>query len=275
MNKRIELTNIGGFPFTQDTLKFMQDSYRGAFGGLAGMIGDKTIVTGVEVSGSNVTNGWIIYQGELIPFVGGVLGADVIISETSVDADFEDGSTFPTYFTKVAISGAGGAFPFSDLIRLSALQNIWLPGDIKEKYCDAAYIAANFDVDGYGLNREKGWRILSKAYPAAAGKMMVNLDSADTDFDTCGKNGGAKEVTLTTAQMPGHRHKVFADNQGTSGGVPYSLNRTDNISIAGANRAGGLLTTNGNGTNLIESVGGGQAHPNMPPYFVVLKLIKL
>lgn len=265
MNKRIDLTNLGGFPFAQDTLKFMQDSYRGAFGGLAQMAGDKTIIAGVEVNGSNVTSGWIAYQGELIPFVGGVLGTDVIISETATDATFEDSSVFPTYYTKTATSGVGGAFPFSDLIRISALQNMWLPGDIKEKYVDNTYIAANFDVDGYGLNREKGWRILSKAYPAAAGKVMVNLDSADVDFDTVGKTGGEKKHTLTITEMPVHSHDVN----------DYGSEINPHVYTKG----NWFYGDPGNGTlqgiAQVKDAGGGQAHNNLQPYFVVLKLIKL
>lgn len=262
MNKRIELTNLGGFPLEQDTLKFMQDSYRGAFGGLAQMAGDKTIIAGVEVTGSNVTSGWIAYQGELIPFTGGVLGTDVVISETSADATFEDSSVFPTYYTKTATSGVGGAFPFSDLVRISALQNTWLPGDIKEKYVDNAYITANFDVDGYGLNREKGWRILSQAYPATAGRVMVNLDSADSNFNACGKIGGEKTHTLTKEELPTYSIVVPAKSVGgitndpSGGGYGYGSEKTDKNISAG-------------------SGGSGYAHNNMPPYFVVLKLIKL
>lgn len=262
MNKRIDLTNLGGFPFTQDTLAFMQESYRGAFGGLAAMAGDKTIIAGVEVTGSNVTSGWIAYQGELIPFTGGVLGTDVIISEISTDATFEDNSVFSAYFTKTATSGVGGAFPFSDLIRISTLQNIWLPGDIKEKYCDNLYITANFDVDGYGLNREKGWRILSKAYPTSAGKVMVNLDSADIDFDACGKTGGKKTHVLTKQELPNYSITVPAKSVGgvtndpTGGGYGYGADKADKNISAG-------------------SGGSGYAHENMPPYFVVLKLMKL
>ena len=61
MNKQIDLLNLGGFPFEQNTLKFLQESYTGALGALAKLCGDKTILHGVEVNGSNVTAGWISY----------------------------------------------------------------------------------------------------------------------------------------------------------------------------------------------------------------------
>lgn len=262
MNK-IDYSNLGGFPLEQDTLDFMQLSYKGPLIALAKLCGNKSIVEGVEVVGGNVTPGWIVFNDELILFQGGVLGDDVVIAETPTSISFEDDSTHEAYFVKVAICGVGGAFPFADLVRLQGLQNMWVPGDIKEKYCDATYISTNFDGDGYGLNREAGWRILSKAYPAAAGKVMVNMDATDTDFNACGKNGGVKEVTLITDQIPEHSHAI-------SRGDAYVGN-----AYAGDMRVGGGQGANAQSSPNTNLSGGGAPHTNMQPYFVVLKLIKL
>lgn len=265
MNKRIDLTNLGGFPFTQDTLGWMQDSYRTAFAAVAALCGSKSILYGVEVNGANVTDGWIAVDGEIMPFIGGVLGSDVIITEIPnvTGETFEDANIRDVYFTKQATSGVGGAFPFTDLFPLLSLQNVWRPGDIKERYCDAAYIAANFDVDGYGLNAEKGWRILSKAYPDTAGKVMVNLDPADTDFDTVGKTGGEKKHQLTVTEMPSHNHTI-------SRGDAYTGNQYASGGIVGGGQPQSPQTSPNTG-----STGGGQAHNNLQPYYVILKLVKL
>ena len=47
-----------------------------------------------------------------------------------------------------------------------------------------------------------------------AGRVMVGLDSSDTDFDTVEETGGAKTVTLTAAQsgLPQHTHTQDAHN---------------------------------------------------------------
>lgn len=256
---RIDFSNLGGLPVTQATLAFLQTSYLYAFSGIANLCGDKTILTGVEVTAGNVSSGWISYANELIPFLGGPLGDDVVITETGVARTFEDGNDHDVYFTKIAQCGAVGTFAFTDLIRLQSLVNIWRPGDIKERYCDASYIAANFDVNGYGINAEKGWRILSKAIPATAGKVMVNYDPADVDFDTVGKNGGEKKHTLTIQEMPAHNHSLslFKDEIRHNGTVDISAN-------------GGAALNKNTG-----NAGGGQAHNNLQPYFVILKLIKL
>lgn len=256
---RIDFSNLGGMPVTQYSLLFMQTACRDAFSGIARLAGNKSIIAGVEVTSGNVSNGWISYNNELIPFIGGALGNDVVITETPEPRTYQDGTEHPVYFKKVARCGAVGDFPFSDLVRLQSLQNIWLPGDIKEKYVDNAYIAANFDADGYGINKEKGWRILSKAYPPAAGKVSVNLDPTDPDFNECGKTGGAKTHTLTIGEMPAHTHTVNGDGENDtrrSGSNSQQIHRQF-------------------GTKQSGSAGSNQPHNNLQPYFVTLKLIKL
>lgn len=42
--------------------------------------------------------------------------------------------------------------------------------------------------------------------PDLKGRSVVGLDSGQTEFDTIGKVGGAKSVTLTTSNMPAHDH---------------------------------------------------------------------
>jgi len=118
---RIDLTNLGGFPLEQDTLKFMQDAYGDMFASLAALVGDKIIISGVNVAGGNVTGGWISYAGEIIKFVGGAAGPGVVISESSQNAVFEDGGARPVYKTRTAAIGSPATFPFADLKRLDTL----------------------------------------------------------------------------------------------------------------------------------------------------------
>lgn len=260
MNKRIDLTNLGGFPFEQDTLKFMQDSYDAAFQAVAKLCGDKTILSGVVVAGGNVSSGWISYNNELIPFIGGAVGAQVVISETSTSALFEDGTEHDVYFTKTATCGAVGSFPFSDLVPLLSLQNIWRPGDIKERYCGNQYIQENFDANGYGVNAEAGWRILYYAVAGTAGRVAVQYDPADPLFQTIGNLGGEKTHTLTVNEMPSHRHHITgsADTSTGSAGAARDAN-----------------TPSAQDAGYTDNAGGGSPHNNMPPYYVILKLIKL
>lgn len=280
MNKRIDLSNLGGFPLEQDSLQFMQESYRGAFAAIAQLCGNKTILYGVESVGGNITDGWIAYNGELIPFIGGVAAADVVITETpaAAQATFEDGTDRDVYFTKVATVGAVGDFPFTDLVPLLSLQNTWLSGDLKQKHVDNAYIAANFDGSGYGLNKEKGWRILSAAYPDAAGRVLVNRNPADADFDEVGKLKGAKTHTLTMPELPAKN--ILGVDEGTA--VPAGGGGMIKKSSVGASTTTVNVDSLGSGTqpdilNIYSypNLGTDTPHNNIQPSYVVLTLIKL
>lgn len=85
-----------------------------------------------------------------------------------------------------------------------------------------------------------------------AGRVMVGVDSGDTDFDTAEETGGTKTHTLTIAEMPSHTHG-FTAHQTTSG---------DND-----RGGGGVLTSSQTGTT--AATGGGTAHTIVQPYITV------
>ena len=140
MNKRIDLTNLGGFPLGEDTLDFMQQSYRDAFKAMASLCGDKSILTGVVVAIGAVSDGWISYGGELIPFVGGAAADQVVIQELPalVKSIFNDGASRDVYFTKFASCGVLGNFPFSDLKRIKTLVTPTSYNDLTDVPVEAA-----------------------------------------------------------------------------------------------------------------------------------------
>ena len=91
----------------------------------------------------------------------------------------------------------------------------------------------------------------------AVGKVLVGIDSTDTDFNEIGKTSGEKKVTLTVAQMPKHSHEVkygttanLGLNSGTTG---YKLNYEN----GGAQQLNAI------------TAGGGEAHNNSHTYQVV------
>lgn len=48
--------------------------------------------------------------------------------------------------------------------------------------------------------------------PNLKGRVPVGLDGTQTEFDNLNESGGAKAVTLTTAEMPSHNHTQDAHN---------------------------------------------------------------
>jgi microcystin-dependent protein len=132
----------------------------------------------------------------------------------------------------------------------------------------------------------------------AAGRMLVGLDSGDSDFDVEGDVGGAKSVTLTESQMPAHTHvqnsHTHTQNSHTHTQDAHAhtlpVGATDDTAApfdradAGTNASGANATTatgsatatnqaatavNQSATATNQNTGGGQAHSNLPPFIVV------
>ena len=89
-----------------------------------------------------------------------------------------------------------------------------------------------------------------------AGKVLVGIDSGDTDFDTVLETGGAKtdSHTLTVSEIPSHTHTMTGGGGGGGTAANTQTNNTDNPN-----------------TQTTSATGGGQAHTHdiVQPYIVV------
>ena len=85
------------------------------------------------------------------------------------------------------------------------------------------------------------------------GKICLGLDEDDTNMNAIGKTGGEKTHTLTTNEMPAHKHNLLTES---GSGSKWALK-----TVSGVGQFGG--------TDQIQSAGGGQAHNNMQPYEIV------
>ena len=89
-----------------------------------------------------------------------------------------------------------------------------------------------------------------------AGRVMVGLDSSDSDFNEAEETGGSKTHTLTTDEIPAHTHS-YNDNKSYLTGI-VADGTNDNAH-----------TTNVDLARTTGSTGGGNAHNNLQPYVVV------
>ena len=90
------------------------------------------------------------------------------------------------------------------------------------------------------------------------GRVLVGLDSGDTDFDTAEETGGSKtdSHTLTTSEIPSHSHTLQGINGSESGstdGLNLSYNRASQNTLQTASTGGG----------------GAHTHDIVQPYIVV------
>lgn len=94
--------------------------------------------------------------------------------------------------------------------------------------------------------------------PNMKGNTPVGYDSGQSEFDANGETGGAKTHTLSTAEMPAHAH-----NQQRYSGSGGSLSDTF--------LGGSTVSGSGGATS---SVGSGDSHNNLQPYFTIRFIIK-
>lgn len=127
------IVSATGFPGTNKTLRFIQDAFREPLGALAQLAGNKTIITGVVNTAGVVSNGFISYNGEIIPFQGGNYAATVTIIEAfenvNYNTDANDDTvldSLPAYRTIYAMCGTGGIdiFNFSELAPLKTIKEL-------------------------------------------------------------------------------------------------------------------------------------------------------
>lgn len=91
----------------------------------------------------------------------------------------------------------------------------------------------------------------------ASGRVMVGVDTGQTEFDTLGETGGAKTHTLALSEIPSHNH-TEKFSSGANNGV---------TGIAQANLQSAAPGINSTYTTDVN--GGGGAHNNLQPYITV------
>lgn len=133
--------------------------------------------------------------------------------------------------------------------------------------------------------------------PDMRGVFPIGVDAGDSDFDSLGETGGAKEVALTASQLPAHTHSINHDHPSTTtsshGQALYGSTETVHSHSGGLNRVA-QSTRNGSGvadsqggtashthtfnvpnfTGTSGSTGNGLPHDNMPPFMAINFIIK-
>ncbi len=210
--KQIDFSKNGGFPLSQDRLAFMQQSYTEAIQTLAAICGDKTIVSGVVVTGANVSDGWIVYSGQLIRFVGGSLASRVVVTTTGTGLTFQNGITNTVLNEPTASCALIGSFDFADLKRLddtkttqSAVATLvtsmtdltnrinalsW--GDISGKPTTYIVFSGYYENSTVSVTREFGTLTINAARQGVGSyRITHNIGNSNYYITAIGKNSGA------------------------------------------------------------------------------------
>lgn len=250
---RYDFTQPGGFPFDQGVMEFIQDCINTAATSAA-LSGSLAILSGCAVAGGSVSNGVVVINGEILPFVGGVISAKVIVQETATAIAYQDGTPRTVKYVRVAKFGDDGV-----------TNNLW----VNFKRNTAEGVLARLDrVEGLlrpfsGVGGMVWWKGSIASIPAGwrevaewRGKLPMPAKAPvdgvrPAGFDI-GDEGGSETHTLTIDQMPSHSHefkKIQTQGSGTTSGY-----------VRGA--------VEGTDSKETESEGGNQPHPILNPYRV-------
>jgi microcystin-dependent protein len=120
-----------------------------------------------------------------------------------------------------------------------------------------------------GTSAPNGWALCTgqtvngHTTPNLQGQFIVGYNPSDVDYNNTGITGGEKTHTLTITEMPSHNHGMF--DKSADGGGDWRVLRE-------SSRGENFDNTYDIGT---LSTGGGAAHENRPPYYVLAFIMRV
>lgn len=260
MDKLI-LNGTDGFPLYTDTLAEAQGAWN-VFNAFCGMAGDKVIISGCIITGNNVSDGFVVINGEVLPFKGGTLGTSIIIREEITEREFKDKSRKPVFMKRTASFGSSTpekTYQWADFKRFDNLienaeKNLDFEKRLKALETKKSPIPIGLIAIWEKPATEpipEGWQ----EYTGLRGRFPLGWNPNDEEFRELGKPGGEKTHTLTIDEMPKHAHP-YIDT--------YKMGNQGQRGPGGTN---GLYNSTYNSTT--SETGGNQPHNNMPPYRII------
>lgn len=263
---RTNFVQTGGLPLKAERLQELQEAYS-IFNNLGYLAGNFAILTGCEVVGTNVSDGVVVMNGEVILFQGGTITENVIIVETPINKEFKDGTSKPLHFIRYATFGTSeSSVLWSVFKRVDPILTLMARLTSLEKK------TAVFQAGGGMVLWNKPAAQIPEGWAEVVnwrGRIPVGMDVTQTEFNTLGKTGGSKKKTIAIGNLPPHQHKT---NWGTSTYMPPDgYDDPEIIGASGANSGKKNYLTSAelyNGTN--TPVGAQTQMDVMNPYRTVL-----
>jgi microcystin-dependent protein len=199
------------------------------------------------------------------------INENVTLTATATELNILDGATLSTAELNY-VDGVTSAIQ-TQLNTLTADLSTAVPAGIISQFAGASAPAGYFLCDGQAISRSTYatlFGVVGTTYgagdgattfnvPNLKGRVPVGLDASQTEFNDLAETGGAKEVTLTEAQMPTHSHQFLFGRDGSLG-ISNTYVTQVSPTFVGAGSSTGA--------------GSGEAHPNLQPYIVVNYIIK-
>lgn len=176
-----------GYPGTNDTLRALNTAILENAAAFAMLAGGTCIISGLDPGDDYYSDGWVTFNGEILPFQGGVPCESVTIIEENFAAEYDadtnnDGinDILPVSKTRIMKFGTDGevTLPFTDLVRLKSfleLSQFSLPEHI---VLDDAYVHTDNNFTNALLNKLNGIAVGAEVNVQADWNAINPLDDA-------------------------------------------------------------------------------------------------
>lgn len=274
----------GRFPISANTFDFMQNQIE-FVSQLASAFGDNVLLKRATAT----KPGLIVLNGELLPLTAGTSTGNYYHIVEHKDGIEAQGTLYAdARVTRYAerTSSSASAIKVSSVVDLTGrankgetIANQFLPKGAIIMWSgswDSESIPKGFVLcDG-----NNGQPVNGVTIPDLRGRFIVGYSDTDTDYNHIGNTGGEKTHVLNENEMPQHNH-VYRD--------AYFAEHTsidNDYSKADTSKPANFFGTNEDTDNdnypiylkdnpSTSNCGGGAAHENRPPYYVLAFIIKV
>ncbi len=296
------------FPLDCETLEMLQ-SNASLLALLGNVIGDKVILQGCVEGNDGATRGagWVYLKtrdypdGEILPWEGGSVASGMYVKTENIKVS-AFGNEYPQAYIKRSLAEGIGTEcyaweDFSELVTIPDLKTelnslkqevenfspmplgvvqMWAGITVPDGYalCDGRELSAKeyqalFNTIGTTFNKTEDYNGVAQTttagyfrLPDLRGRFVVGQNGDDNDYKMLGMPGGEKTHTLQAHEMPAHSHQVDIHGKQTG---------------AASSNYGTFYCSEGNSTNnlMTKTTGGGKAHENRPPYYVLAYIMRI
>lgn len=266
---------------------------------LGNIAGDKVILRGCQLSGNGLirSEGYVFLRttdyplGEVLHFEGGMAVEALHLQKQNINVS-ANGTTYASAYTKRWLSPGAGteSYSWADFIDLTDKADYTEGKNIRALIQRVADLEQDLgEAQGVPVGTIQMWAgttaptnyllcdggsFVATEYPKLQlvlgstntpdlkGRFIVGYDSRDTnpdpDYTTIGNVGGEPKHTLTIEEIPPHSHSYTR---------PLQVSKINDQQAK-------YWVSPGNEEAQTGTIGGGLAHENRPPYYVLAYIIK-
>ena len=216
---------------------------------------------------------------------------DITVGGTA-QVEVKDGSIGPTTDSDVDLGTTAKRFKDAYVDTLTTTGNVTVGGTLSGTLA-ASVLGAVYPVGSVYINATSstnpGTLLGFGTWVAfGAGRVPVGINGSDTDFDTAEETGGGKTHTLAEANLPAHKHFLFANHSMDGTAASHFVRKSGSaVNSDGINKSASLEYYQSSGSDDFKysmaydtnnaaptvhpssSTGSGDAVSHMNPYIVV------